>query len=115
MSIFKPKPESTPLERSHLAVRSSNTVEVREILAANPDLLNFRDEKGATPLHWAAEAQDLSVVATLVDLGADVNIKDNFGYTPRDVAYFCGEFRMGAYTDVCLKIVERLNEQPRKV
>ena len=114
MSVFKRKPESSPLSRLRLAVKSSDTMGVREILGANPDLLKHRDEKGATPLHWAAEVQDLSVVAALIDLGADVNIKDNLGYTPRDVAYWFGEFRMGAYTDVCHKIVQRLNEPPNK-
>jgi ankyrin repeat protein len=82
MSVFKRKPESSPLSRLRLAVKSSDTMGVREILGATPDLLNHRDEKGATPLHWAAEVQDLSVVAALIDLGADVNIKDNLGYTP---------------------------------
>jgi hypothetical protein len=114
MSVFKRKPESSPLSRLRLAVKSSDTMGVREILGANPDLLKHRDEKGATPLHWAAEVQDLSVVAALIDLGADVNIKDNLGYTPRDVAYWFGEFRMGAYTDACHKIVQRLNEPPNK-
>jgi ankyrin repeat protein len=114
MSFFKPKPHSSPLSRFRLAIKSSDTVGIREILAANPDLLNYRDEKGMTPLHWAAEAQDLWVVAALVDMGADVSIKDNLGYTPRDVAYWFGEFHMGAYTDVCHKIVERLNERPHQ-
>jgi len=61
-------------------------------------------------LHWAAEYQDLSVVAALVDLGADTTIKDSLGYTPTDIAYWYGEFRMGAYTEICYKIVGRLKE-----
>ena len=114
MNLFKKTPEASPLTRLRLAVKASDTESVREILAANPDLLTYRDEKGRTALHWASEAQDLSVVAALVDLGADVTAKDNLGYTPRDVAYWFGEFHMGAYTDVCKKIVQRLNEPPHK-
>jgi uncharacterized protein len=113
MNLFKRKPELPPLPRLRGAVKTSDTVTLREIVAANPELLNYQDEKGATPLHWAAERQDLSVVAALVDLGADRNIKDNLGYTPRDTAYWFGEFRMGAYTDICHKIVQRLNETDR--
>jgi len=113
MNLFKRKPELPPLLRLRVAVKTSDTVTLREVLAANPELLNYQDEEGATPLHWAAEGQDLSVVAALVDLDADRNIKDSLGYTPRDTAYWFGEFRMGAYTDVCQKIVQRLNETDR--
>lgn len=113
MNFFKRKGELPPLSRLRDAVKTSDMVTLREVLAANPELLNYQDEKGATPLHWAAEGQDLSVVAALVDLGADTTIKDELGYTPRELAYWYGEFRMGAYTDICQKIVQRLNESDR--
>jgi hypothetical protein len=114
MSLFKRKPALPPLSRLRVAVKTSDTPTVREVLGGNPALLNFQDEEGATPLHWAAKLQDLSVVATLVDLGADVHITDKLGYTPKGVAYWYGEFRMGAYTDVCQKIVQRLDAAARK-
>jgi hypothetical protein len=112
MNLFKRESELPPLSRLRVSVKISDTITLREVLAANPELLNYQDEKGATPLHWAAEAQDLSIVAALVDLGADRKIKDNAGYTPRDTAHFFGEFRMGAYTDICHRIVRRLDEPP---
>jgi ankyrin repeat protein len=113
MNLFRLKREMPPLSRLRVAVKTSDTVTLRKVLAADPELLNYQDDKGATPLHWAAEGQDLSVVAALMDLGADASIKDSHGYTPRDIACWFGEFRMGAYTDTCLKIVQRLNEGNR--
>jgi ankyrin repeat protein len=101
------------MARLRVAVKSSDTVALRKILAAHPELLNSPDEKGMTLLHLAAEWQDFSVVAALVDLGAAVKAKDPHGWTPEDIAYFNGEFRMGCYTEVCLNIVDRLSKPPR--
>jgi len=86
------------------------TVGIREIVARFPDLLDYTDDKGGSPLHWAAEAQSLSSVACLVELGADTQKKDNRGFTPEQAAYLAGEVRMGAYTDLRLKICERLRQ-----
>ena len=94
------------------AVRSSDTVRIRELLTLYPELIERSGERGMRPLHWAAEAQSLSSIACLVDLGADTRAKDQMGYTAEDIAHWNGEFRMGAYTDVCLKIVERLRKIP---
>jgi ankyrin repeat protein len=110
MNLFRRKVSVPPAGQLGLAIDTSDTVTIRKILSCHPELLNQPDEKGSTPLHRAAERQDLSVVAALVDLGADVTLKDHFGYTPRDTAYFFGEFRMGAYTDICQKIIKRLGE-----
>ena len=90
------------------AVRDSNTQRIKALVASFPELIESPDEKSLRPLHWAAEAQSLSSVACLVDLGADVTQKDAMGFTPKQMAEWHGEFRMGAYTDICLKIVERL-------
>jgi len=90
------------------AVRSSDRAEIKEIAAAFPELLNACDESGSYPLHWAARAQSLASVACLIDLGANVTQRDRLGYTPEQVASWYGEYRMGAYTDVCQKICERL-------
>jgi hypothetical protein len=113
MNIFKREPELPPLSRLRVAVKTSDTVTLREVLASHPELLNYQDEKGATPLHWAAQGQDFSVVDALVGMGADITIKDTLGYTPEGVAYWHGEFANGAYTKVCHKIVQRLNEPHR--
>ena len=43
---------------------------------------NAKDEKGNTPLHWAAAANNVAEAKRLIDNGADVNAKANNGQTP---------------------------------
>ena len=94
------------------SVKLSDTERIKILISEHPGLLEASDEKGRSPLHWAAEAQSLASVACLVDLGADPKRTDKLGFTPEQVACWYGEFRMGAYTDVCQRIVERLRAAP---
>ena len=94
------------------AVRSSDTKRIKKLISQYPDLLETSDEKGRSPLHWAAEVQSLASVACLIDLGADPTRKDNLGFTPEQLASWQGEYRMGAYTDVCQRIATRLKMAP---
>jgi hypothetical protein len=110
----KKLPKDQAIIALNTAVRSSNTYRTKEIIATWPELLMYADEKGQTPLHWAAEAQSLSSVACLIDLGASTVTKDRLGFTAEMVSDWRGEFRMGAYTDSCLKIRERLRNGPLK-
>ena len=113
--IFGRKPtREDQIAELRRAVLASDTQKIRDIIHAFPDLRDHEDEKGETPLHWAAGAQSLSSVACLVDLGADTQRKDHLGYTPEQLSYFEGEFRMGAYTDTCIKICERLKSGKMK-
>lgn len=109
-ALFGGKPPVSPLVRLRLAVEASDTVTLRELINACPHLLNHQDENGETPLHWAAAKQDLSVVAALVDLGVDTTLKDKLGYTAAHLAHYNGEFRMGCYTDVSKRIVQRIEQ-----
>ena len=43
-----------------------------------------------------------------MDLGADTTLKDMLGYTASHLGQYHGEFRMGCYTEVSKKIVERI-------
>jgi ankyrin repeat protein len=56
------------------------------LLNADPGLIARRDEKGETPLHWAAENNSKNVAELLITNGADVNAEDKYGNTPLLVA-----------------------------
>lgn len=113
-ALFGGKPPVSPQVRLRRAVETSDTATVREVIQAYPHLLNHQDDKGETPLHWAAEKQDLSVVAALVDLGADATLKDKLCYTAAHLAHYHGEFRMGCYTDISKRIVRRIEGDSSK-
>jgi ankyrin repeat protein len=55
---------------------------VRELIAAQPDLIAQPDARGLTPLHVAAAYGHLEVCAALIDAGAEVNVADEDGETP---------------------------------
>jgi len=110
------KPPASPAELwvgLLAAVRDSNTERVKEILSDHPEMISRTDDKGMTALHWAAQYQTLASTACLIDHGANPHIKDNLGYVPRQVAQWYGEYRMGAYTESCLKIVDRIKKAER--
>ena len=46
----------------HDAVKHGDTVQIRSLLEARPELVGARDEKGNTPLHLAASLGDVAMV-----------------------------------------------------
>lgn len=48
--------------------------------------LNAPDAKGSSPIHIAAECNQLAVVLKLIDLGATKDSQDGNGKTPLDLA-----------------------------
>ena len=65
------------------AAKHGNAADVRVIVQGHPELVNQRDELGATALHYAAFGGHRDVVRALVEQGADVNARDDeFGATP---------------------------------
>lgn len=53
---------------------------IKVLFEANNDLINYRDQCGASPLEYAIKIHHFDVVKFLVDLGASVNHTDLFGY-----------------------------------
>ena len=114
----------------HSAARLGMIDRVRELLAANPQLVHARGGDGQFPLHFAATVE---IAALLLDAGADINARDidhestalqyMVGVKPyrHEVAKFLVE--RGAQADIIaasalgdLALVERiLNDDPETV
>jgi len=67
----------------HLAADAGDLQRVRELLDADPSLLNRGDRAGGTPLHRAVTASAREIVKLLLDRGA--NIHAIHGFSPDDV------------------------------
>jgi len=63
----------------HGAAQSGDLDKVQKLVKADASLVNSRDAKGRTPLHWA---QTDEIAEYLIDQKADVNAKDSAGLTP---------------------------------
>jgi len=66
----------------HEAVKAGDLNKVRELLEADPNLLESRDGENFTPLMIACEALQVDVAYYLIDIGADANAVGNWGMTP---------------------------------
>ena len=65
------------------AAKGGNVADVRAILHGHAELINQRDQLGATALHHAAFGGHRGVVQALVEQGAQINAADSqFGATP---------------------------------
>ena len=58
------------------AVTSGDVERVRAVLAVRPEIVNARDDDGATALHHAAFLGHREIVWVLAASGADVNARD---------------------------------------
>jgi len=63
------------------AVNSGNVILVRSILGEESALINNRDDRGCTPLIVAVEQDHLDTARYLLEKDADVNARDNEGYS----------------------------------
>jgi len=93
-----PASGATPL---HLAVLCDQR-EIAEFLinqGANLDV-RAKDEHGGTPLHWAAVLGRIAIARRLIEAGADVNSKDNHGFTPLDATNYDRESEKEAKLEI---------------
>jgi len=58
---------------AHAAARLGMMPKLRELVAAEPDVVHARGGDGQTPLHWASTVE---VASFLLDIGADINALD---------------------------------------
>jgi ankyrin repeat protein/L-ascorbate metabolism protein UlaG (beta-lactamase superfamily) len=75
----------------HEAVRAGDLVKVKAIVAKDPKVVNEKDPRGRTPLHFACGAGNIEIVKFLVASGADVKTTDQNGYTPLIWAVSAGQ------------------------
>jgi ankyrin repeat protein len=78
-----------PLRR---ALRESDLADIQRELQRDPSAVNTTDEGGNTPLHRAAQAEDtaesLEFMKFLLDHGAALDVRNQFGFTPVYVTLF---------------------------
>lgn len=67
----------TDFERLIEAAKQGAIEDVRSVAGIHPEILNLKDNSGATALHYAAFGGHRAVVELLVRNGADVNALDD--------------------------------------
>ncbi|KAF1998552.1 ankyrin, partial [Amniculicola lignicola CBS 123094] len=76
----------------HRIVLGLSAHNLRSQIELDPALVHARDCFGFTPLHWAAQRDDLDAINILLDAGADINAHCSQGRTPLSWAVWCGSF-----------------------
>eukprot|EP01117_Protostelium_nocturnum_P010683 TRINITY_DN3846_c0_g1_i1.p1 TRINITY_DN3846_c0_g1~~TRINITY_DN3846_c0_g1_i1.p1 ORF type:complete len:119 (-),score=51.98 TRINITY_DN3846_c0_g1_i1:232-588(-) len=64
------------------AVKTGDLDRVKEFVEKEKLSVKTTDGNQRTPLHWAADFNQVSVIEYLLSKGADVNAKDKYGITP---------------------------------
>lgn len=77
------------------AIESGNIDQIKGLLASAPESINQKDESGLAPLHVAARSDQLEVAKYLLESGADVEVRNQYGRTPLlCVAFMTGSVEM---------------------
>lgn len=81
----------------HDAAGKGDLAKAKALVAKDPKLVNLKDPKGATPLHFAAAGGHKAVVEYLLSKKADVNAKKKDGVTPLHVAASLGKLEIAKF------------------
>src|ERR1044071_3504975 len=77
------------------AAKLGDTATVISLLEREPELVNAAGDHDKTALHWAAEKDDSVTAAVLLDAGADIEAKTDWGATPLEWAGVMGSPQVG--------------------
>ncbi len=75
------------------AASTGDLVQLKALVEEDPLSVNFKDEQGRTPLHWASDGVRNDVLEYLVENGADVNATDSDMVTPLHNLSYRGDVR----------------------
>lgn len=64
------------------AIRERDSMKVRSLLDAEPELLRAGDERGNQPIHWAVMTRQLDIIDELLARGADIDARRQDGARP---------------------------------
>ena len=68
------------------AARFGDLDRVKSLVAAEPELVKVKDEKGFLPLHWAARFDHREIAQFLLSHGAEVDGRESHEMTPLHIA-----------------------------
>ncbi|XP_063807410.1 ankyrin repeat domain-containing protein 42 isoform X2 [Pseudophryne corroboree] len=71
---------------AHVAAFKGDLVTLRKLVESGIININERDDKDSTPLHKAAGQGRIECLQWLLEMGADYNITNEAGETPKDIA-----------------------------
>jgi ankyrin repeat protein len=72
----------------HIATQENCEDIVKLLVTEGKVDINSLDDTNSTPLHIAYENQNANLIKTLCELKADINIKNNYGKSPLDIAEY---------------------------
>eukprot|EP01114_Cavostelium_apophysatum_P010140 TRINITY_DN235_c0_g1_i1.p1 TRINITY_DN235_c0_g1~~TRINITY_DN235_c0_g1_i1.p1 ORF type:complete len:124 (+),score=43.35 TRINITY_DN235_c0_g1_i1:88-459(+) len=74
------------------AVKTGDLNNVKEFVEKDKMSVNLEQSNKRTPLHWAADFNQVKVMEYLLSKGAKINAKDNYGITPLLAAVYENHF-----------------------
>ncbi len=83
-----------PADKIHDAVRSGDSENVKTLLQSHPEWLNSPDQNQKTPLHTALESGHTEIATYLIELGADIDLKDKDEAAPLHNAAYLGSLEI---------------------
>lgn len=81
--------KNTGITNLMIAISKNELEKSQEYLEglSDPDNINLQDKNGNTALHYAVNQKRKEAVTQLIFHGADVDLKNKFGFTPIDYAF----------------------------